>query len=273
MTFIRAGVIGHPIKHSKSPIIHGHWIDRYGLQGSYEAIDIPPAELAARVRRLVAEGYAGFNVTIPHKEEIFKLCDDVDEKARIIGAVNTVKIDGGKLYGTNTDAFGFIENIKQNAPSFDFCRGKAVVIGAGGAARAILYGLLKEGVPRIVLTNRTREKSEILSRMAPGKIVVADWADREGILEDAHLIVNTTALGMTGKDPLELSLSMAPVDALVTDIVYAPLETELLRAAKQRGHQTVTGIGMLLHQARPAFSIWFGVMPDVTEDLQQKVLG
>lgn len=270
--FIRAGVIGYPIKHSKSPLIHGHWIAQHGLQGSYEAIEIAPENLRTRVLQLAADGYAGFNVTIPHKEEIFKLCDDVDPTASIIGAVNTVKIENGKLRGMNTDAFGFIENIRQNTPGFDFRRGPAVVLGAGGAARAILYGLLKEGVPRIILTNRTRDKADVLAQMAPGKIVVANWSDREGLLAGAKLLVNTTALGMTGKDPLDLSLHALPSDALVTDIVYAPLETELLKAAQANGNPIVTGIGMLLHQARPAFREWFGIMPDVTDDLAKKVL-
>lgn len=270
--FIRAGVIGYPVKHSKSPLIHSHWIAHNNLQGSYEAIEIAPEELPSRIAQLVADGYAGFNVTIPHKEEIFRLCDQVDQTATIIGAVNTVKIEHGRLHGTNTDAFGFIENIRQNAPGFDFRRGPAVVLGAGGAARAILYGLLKEGVPRIILTNRTRDKADILATMAPGKIVVANWGDREGVLAGARLLINTTALGMTGKDPLPLSLHALPPDALVTDIVYAPLDTELLIAARKQGNPTVTGIGMLLHQARPAFRIWFGVMPQVTDDLTRKVL-
>lgn len=269
---IRAAVIGHPIKHSKSPIIHGHWIAQYGLNGSYEAIDIAPEDLPARIAQLAADGYAGFNVTIPHKEAIFKLCDEVDEKARLIGAVNTVKIEHGKLYGTNTDAFGFIENIKQDAPGFHFARGPAVVIGAGGAARAVVYGLLQEGVPHITITNRTRDKAEAIAAMAPGKISVVDWADRNGALKNAALVVNTTALGMTGKDPLDLSLGFAPDDALVTDIVYVPLITDLLRQAKIKQLQYVTGIGMLLHQARPAFHLWFGVMPQVDDALREKVL-
>lgn len=269
---IRAAVIGHPINHSKSPIIHGHWIAQFGLNGSYEAIDIAPADLRARVAQMAADGYAGFNVTIPHKEEIFKLCDEVDEKARLIGAVNTVKIDGGKLYGTNTDAFGFIENIKYEVPGFEFTRGPAFVLGAGGAARAVVYGLLQEGVPHITIVNRTRDKAEAIAAMARGKISVVDWDARHDALHDAAIIINTTALGMTGKDALDLSLAHAKDGAVVTDIVYTPLMTDLLKQAKIKQLQYVTGIGMLLHQARPAFRLWFGVMPTVTPELAAKVL-
>lgn len=270
--FIRAGVIGHPINHSKSPIIHGHWIAQHGLDGSYEAIDIAPDMLPARIAQLAADGYAGFNVTIPHKEAIFKFCDDVDEKAQLIGAVNTVKIERGKLYGTNTDAFGFIANIKQNAPGFDFTRGSALVLGAGGAARAVVYGLLQENVPHIIITNRTRDKADMIAAMAPEKISVIDWDMRADAVRDAGLIINTTALGMTGKDPLDISLDGAQDGALVTDIVYAPLMTNLLKQAKDKKLQYVTGIGMLLHQARPAFELWFGVLPQVDDLLRVRVL-
>jgi len=272
MSIIRAGVIGYPVKHSKSPLIHTYWLDEHGIDGSYEAIEIVPDLLDESLRELIHAGYAGFNVTIPFKEEIFKRCARVDEKAQMIGAVNTVTVEHGRLIGTNTDAFGFIENIKQNAPSFNFNGGKAVVLGAGGAARAVIYGLLEEGVPSITLTNRTIEKAEVIRTMNPEKIHVVPWDDREKALEDANLIVNTTALGMTGKDPLELSLDNAPTDALVTDIVYAPLMTDLLKAAQLRGNPIVGGIGMLLHQARPAFKAWFGAMPEVDNLLIEKVL-
>lgn len=269
---IRAAVIGHPIKHSKSPMIHGHWIAQYGLNGSYEAIDIAPDNLPARIAQMVADGYAGFNVTIPHKEAIFKLCDEVDEKARLIGAVNTVKIEHGKLYGTNTDAFGFIENIKQDAPGFNFAAGAALVLGAGGAARAVVYGLLQEGAEHITITNRTRDKAEAIAAMAPGKISVIDWNARNDAVKNAALIINTTALGMAGKDPLDVSLDRAQAGAIVTDIVYTPLMTDLLKQAKTKQLQYVTGIGMLLHQARPAFHLWFGVMPQVDDALRARVL-
>jgi shikimate dehydrogenase len=272
MSFVRAGVIGFPIKHSKSPIIHNYWITQHGLEGSYKAIEIPPDALRETIDLLIGEGYAGFNVTIPHKETIFKLCDGVDERAQAIGAVNTVKIRDGKLHGTNTDAFGFIANIKHHVPEYSFHKGPAALLGAGGAARAIIYGLLEEGVPQIVLTNRTRDKAETLKAMAPDKITIVDWEKRNDAFTDAALIVNSTALGMTGKDALDVNLDKAPEDALVTDIVYAPLMTDLLKQAQMRGNPVVGGIGMLLHQARPAFHAWFGVMPVVTDALVAEVL-
>lgn len=272
MSFVRAGVIGYPVKHSKSPIIHSYWIAQHGLEGSYERIEIAPENLERDVRRLIDEGYAGFNVTIPHKEAIFKLCDGVDERAQAIGAVNTVKIRDGKLHGTNTDSFGFIANIKHHVPEFPFHRGPAALLGAGGAARAIIYGLLEEGVPEIILTNRTRDKAELLKAMAPDKIRIVDWEKRNESFSGASLIVNSTALGMSGKDPLDVDLSSAPEDALVTDIVYVPLVTDLLKQAQLRGNPVVNGIGMLLHQARPAFHAWFGVMPVVTDALVAEVL-
>lgn len=272
MSFIHAAVIGHPIKHSKSPIIHNHWIAHYGLGGGYEAIDIAPGDLADRVAGLVDEGYAGFNVTLPHKEAIFRLCDEIDEKARLIGAVNTVKIEHGKLYGTNTDAFGFIENVHQSAFGVDFLHRPAVVLGAGGAARAVVYALLQAGARCIIVTNRTRDKAEAIRSMDPDVIKVEDWDARDDILLGSGFLVNTTSLGMTGKEPLRIDLSALADGAVVADIVYAPLKTDLLIQAEEKGHQIVTGIGMLLHQARPAFEKWFGILPDVSEELERKVL-
>ncbi len=271
MSFIKCGVIGHPIKHSKSPLIHNHWIEEYGLSGEYKAIDIAPENLKDGVKALVDEGYAGFNVTIPHKQEIFKLCAEVDDVARNIGAVNTVVIRGGELHGTNTDAFGFIENVHRSAFGVDFTHRPAVVLGAGGAARAVVYGLIEAGAQKIILTNRTVDKARDIAKM-DDIIEVADWGDRNVILEGAGFLTNTTSLGMSGKEPLDIDLSMLPEEATVCDIVYAPLMTELLQQAKSRGNQTVTGIGMLLHQARPAFEKWFGVLPDVSEELEKKVL-
>jgi shikimate dehydrogenase len=272
MTIIRAGVIGYPISHSKSPLIHGHWLEHYNIAGTYEAIEISPHHLDEGLRDLVHEGYAGFNVTIPYKEEIFKRCARMDEKAMMIGAVNTVMIEHGRMIGTNTDAFGFIENIKQNSPGFDFTRGPAVVLGAGGAARAVIYGLLQQGVPSIILTNRTAAKAEILRTMSPEKIHVVPWDERGRVLKGANVIINTTALGMKGQEPLDLPLDDAPAGALVTDIVYAPLMTDLLARAAARGNPVVTGIGMLLHQARAGFHLWYGIMPEVTPELEAKVM-
>lgn len=273
MTFVKCGVIGHPINHSKSPIIHNYWISKYGLNGEYVAIDIAPDALTQGVETLIAQGYKGFNVTIPHKQNIIPLCADIDDTARAIGAVNTVTIRDGKLYGSNTDAFGFIENLHVGAFGVDFVHRPAVVLGAGGAARAIVYSLLEAGAQKIILCNRSKEKANELSSMAPLNIAVEEWELRNDVLKDAGLLMNATSLGMTGKESLTIDLSHLPKDATVCDIVYAPLITDLLHAAEKRGNQIVTGIGMLLHQARPAFEKWFGVLPDVGADLEQKVLG
>lgn len=273
MSFIKCGVIGHPIHHSKSPLIHNHWIAERGLSGEYKAIDIAPENLKEGVQALIDEGYAGFNVTIPHKQEIFKLCAGVDDVARAIGAVNTVVIKDGRLHGTNTDAFGFIENVRQNTFGVDFAHRPVVVLGAGGAARAILHGLIEAGAENVIITNRTAEKAQEIAAMNADIVRVAPWEQRNQILEDAGFLTNTTALGMTGKAPLDIDLAALPDDAAVCDIVYAPLMTDLLQQAQRNGNQIVTGIGMLLHQARPAFEKWFGVLPDVTPELEKKVLG
>lgn len=274
--FIKAGVIGHPINHSKSPLIHNYWIKKHGLNGSYEAIDIAPEDLKSGVQRLVDEGYAGFNVTIPHKEAILELCDEIDANAEICGAVNTVAIKDGKLIGHNTDSFGFLANIKEAKPDFNFEAGTAVVIGSGGAARAIVSGLVGHRVPEVMLINRTRARAETIAKeigLGTDLVEVVDWEDRHDALKWANLLVNTTSLGMEGQPPLDLNLDKLPAYALVNDIVYAPLETPLLKAAAAKGNSTVTGIGMLLHQARPAFNEWFGVMPNVDEELERLVLG
>ena len=268
---IKAAVIGHPIAHSKSPLIHGYWIEKYGLDGFYEAIDIPCEALEVRVRDLAAQGYVGFNVTVPHKEAIFEICDEVDDVARAVGAVNTVTLAHGKLYGTNTDGFGFIQNIVQHKNDYDFAADKVVVLGAGGAARAVLQGLLQKGCKDIILLNRTIKRAEKLADDFDF-VQVEAWEKRNKILNGASLLVNTTALGMSGQPALEIDLGALPQEALVTDIVYAPLMTDLLTAAQNRGNPIVTGIGMLLHQARPAFEAWFGVMPEVDEALERLAL-
>lgn len=270
--FIKAGVIGYPVTHSKSPMIHNHWIGQYGLKGEYKAIGIAPDDLQRGIGELIEGGYSGFNVTIPHKQEIFRLCEDVDATAQAIGAVNTVVVRDGKMYGTNTDAFGFIENVRQSAYGVDFIHRPAVVLGAGGAARAIVYSLIESGARRILVANRTSDKAMALAEMNRDIVCTAPWERRHEILHDCGLLVNTTALGMSGKDPLDIDLSFLPDDATVSDIVYAPLMTDLLTQADARGNQIVTGIGMLLHQARPAFEKWFGVLPDVNEALEKKVL-
>ncbi len=274
--FIKTGVIGHPISHSKSPLIHSYWLDSNELSGSYEAIDIKPENLKQDVLDLVNQGYKGFNVTVPHKVAIMELCDVIDPIAEQIEAVNTVTIKKGKLHGTNTDAFGFTENIKQAITrenwDWSFDGGKAVVIGAGGAANAVIHALLEEGVPEITITNRTREKAEILTSRDVRKITAHDWDKRNECFKNANLIINCSALGMAGNAALEVDLKDAPEHALVTDIVYAPLYTDLLNQAIDQGLRVVTGIGMLLHQARPGFELWNGVQPEVTSELEELTL-
>ena len=265
--FIKTGVIGHPIAHSKSPLIHNHWIAEHGLFGSYRALDIPPEDLAEALPQLLrTDGYTGFNLTLPHKEIAMEIIDHYEPIAKAVGAVNTVWLDDhDRICGTNTDAFGFLSNLGQLNPQ------SAMVLGAGGAARAIIYGLLEAGVSQVHLTNRTREKAEAIAA-DDVRIQVVDWEDRSEALAGIALLVNTTSLGMAGTPPLEIDLSALPLDATVSDIVYAPLMTDILAAAQARGNAIVTGIGMLLHQARPAFEQWYGVLPDVTPELEALVL-
>ncbi len=267
---MKAAVIGHPVAHSLSPLIHNYWFKKFNIDGAYQALDIAPAMLQERVRALVEEGYQGFNVTVPHKQNIMDLCDELDDTARAIGAVNTVVIQQGRLRGRNTDAYGYIENIKCGAPSFDFKNKCALVLGAGGAARAVIYGLLNAGFSRVLLTNRTEEKAHALARAFKNVEVVA-WKNREKACIDADLLTNTTVLGMKGQEELAMDLSSLPAHALVCDIVYKPLQTTLLRTAREKNFQTITGIGMLLHQARPAFQAWTNIMPDVDDALTTMV--
>lgn len=270
MTKVLTGLIGHPVSHSLSPLIHNYWIKHYGLDGSYEALDAPPEALAKNIDALCGKGFRGFNVTIPHKQEVFKLCHEVDGAARDIGAVNLVVIEDGKrLYGFNTDAFGFVESIKERASGFSFSSSSALVLGAGGASRAVCYGLRQEGVKDIYIANRTKENAEALAARTGGTAI--DWEKREAVAADVGLIVNTTSLGMTGKPRLDFDFSDVKPDAVVCDIVYAPLKTDFLKQAEEKGCSVVGGIGMLLHQARPSFRAWFGMMPDVTEELLRKV--
>lgn len=267
----RAGVIGHPISHSKSPLIHGHWLEKYGISGEYKAYDVHPQELRDKVMRLRDEGLSGFNVTLPHKQAIMEICTTLNDEAAKIGAVNTVVFyPNGEIEGRNTDAFGFMTNATETHPDFDWRAAPAVVLGAGGAARAILYALKRAGVPEIRLTNRTIETAEELADEFGA--TVHDWHARDAAIQGAGAVINTTSLGMKGQPSLEISLEGVEPGALVYDIVYAPLMTPLLRDAQERGCRVVTGIGMLLHQARPGFQAWFGPMPEVTDELRQKVL-
>lgn len=267
---IRAGVIGWPISHSLSPRLHGYWLREHGIDGTYEAIAVEPGTLETRLREMAEEGFAGLNATIPHKEALLAAADVADDNASRIGAANTAVFNDGRIEVSNTDGFGFIENLRQSAPDHDFRR-PALVIGAGGAARAIVVSLLDAGATAVLIANRTAERAAEVARTFEG-VEAVPWEQRAGACRDAGLVVNTTSLGMAGNPPLDLALGDLPPNALVTDIVYNPLETPLLSAAKARGNPTVDGLGMLLHQARPGFEAWFGVLPDVTDELRAHVL-
>ena len=269
-----AGVMGWPIGHSKSPGLHNYWIAELKLDGAYVPLAVKPEDLATALRALLALGFAGVNLTVPHKEEALRVVDAIDDIAQRIGAINTVIVTpDGKLRGTNTDAFGFMANLKAGAPQFRAEAAPAVVLGAGGAARAVCAALADAGCREIRLINRNRERAETLASRIGKAITVRDWAARSQELSDAGLLVNTTTLGMTGQPPLEIALDALPKTAVVHDIVYAPLETPLLATARTRGHHVVDGLGMLLYQAQPAFAAWFGVTPEVTPGLRAHVLG
>ncbi len=268
----RAGIIGWPVSHSRSPILHGYWLRKYAIAGTYELIPIAPENFAAEFRALPAQGFMGANVTIPHKQVATALCDELDPIARRLGAVNTVVIKNGRFYGSNTDGFGFMENLRVNAPGWNPESGAAVIIGAGGAARAVIAALCDAGVKEIHLFNRTRVRAEQLAAELGGPIVTGDWTGLETALGDCGLLVNCSSLGMIGQPELQLSLQHLPLGALVSDLVYTPLQTPLLAAAAGRGNPTVDGLGMLLHQARPGFAAWFGRMPEVDETLRNLLL-
>jgi shikimate dehydrogenase len=268
----RACVIGWPVEHSRSPLIHRYWLKHYGIDGAYEKEAVRPEDLAGFLGLLGAHGYAGANVTLPHKEAALQLAAVADEAARAIGAANTLWLDqAGRLSAGNTDAYGFITNLETEAANWNTDRRPVMVLGAGGAARAILHGLLTDGASRILLANRTRDRAEALAQAFGPSVTVVDWDDRHQALAGCGLLVNTTSLGMTGKDKLDIDLGALPADAVVADIVYSPLETELLAAARARGNRIVNGLGMLLYQAVPGFERWFGVRPEVTPALRAHV--
>jgi shikimate dehydrogenase len=268
-----AGVIGWPIGHSRSPRLHGHWLQRHHIAGHYVPIALPPERLADGLAALALLGFRGVNVTIPHKEAVLALASARSARAERIGAANTLTFtaDGG-FEADNTDGYGFLANLRQAAPDWKPEAGPALVLGAGGAARAIIVALLDAGAPELRLANRSRDRAEALAAAFGPRIVVQDWDHVERALAGVRTIVNTTALGMAGQPPLTLSLAAAPDDALVTDIVYQPLETPFLAAAKARGLVTVDGLGMLLHQAVPGFERWFGLRPEVDANLRAAVL-
>ncbi|MEQ8229060.1 MAG: shikimate dehydrogenase [Rhodospirillales bacterium] len=271
-----AGVMGWPVGHSLSPVLHGHWLQSLGIDGAYVPLAVAPDDFTRVLAALPRMGFRGANVTVPHKEAALAAVDEADALAQRICAVNTVIVgDGGRLAGTNTDGFGFLENLKDGAPDWNPAAAPAAVLGAGGAARAVVVALIDAGVPELRLMNRTRARAEQLAADldgGTGVIAVHDWDDRNAALDGAGLLVNTTTLGMTGKDALDIGLDALPMDALVNDIVYAPLETDLLAAARARGNPAVDGLGMLLHQARPGFEAWFGQAPEVTASLRSVIL-
>ncbi len=268
-----AGVIGWPIGHSRSPALHGHWLRRYGIAGHYVPVAVDPAQLAASLEAMRLLGFAGCNATIPHKEAALALATKVTETARRIGAANTLTFlpDGG-LGADNTDAYGFIANLRHSAPGWDPSAGPALILGAGGAARAVAAGLIDAGAPDVRIANRTRARAEELRTHIGGPITVVDWSEAAAAMDGAATIVNTTSLGMAGQPPLEIALDAAPATAIATDIVYQPLVTPFLAAAEARGLVTVDGLGMLLHQAVPGFEAWFGQRPQVDDDLRAAVL-
>ena len=267
-----AGVMGWPVAHSRSPVIHNHWIAHHGLNGAYVLLPVQPQNLEPALRALPVLGFAGCNLTIPHKVEALSLVDRVDHLATRIGAINTIVVEADQsLTGRNTDAFGYIESLRDAKPQWRADAGPAVVIGAGGAARAIIVGLIDQGAREIRLANRSWAKAHDMAQEFGAPVSAIAWEDRHEALAGAALLVNTTNQGMQGEAALDLRLDRLPVEALVSDIIYVPMETPLLSAARRHGNDTVNGLGMLLNQARPAFEAWFGVQPDITPELLRQV--
>ena len=260
-----ACVLGYPAKHSKSPKLHGYWLKKYGIDGDYRIEELPPEEFDAFVTNLAGHGYVGANVTMPHKQAAFRLSEP-DEKGRAIGAVNTLWLDGDVLRSTSTDGDGYVASVDAAAPGWSDGLKDAVVLGAGGASRSIVYALLERGIERVHVVNRTRTKAESMRETYGDGVVPAGWDDVPSLLPRAGLLVNTTSLGMHGQGPLEIDLSPLPETAVVSDIVYVPLKTALLAAAEARGLRTSDGLAMLLHQAVKGFELWFGRHPDVTAE-------
>jgi shikimate dehydrogenase len=271
MSAIRACVIGHPVAHSRSPLIHKYWLAVHGIEGDFTREDVAPDTIEAFLDAFPAGPYAGASVTVPHKEAAFRKVAEADPIARALGAVNTLWHRGGKLFGASTDVHGFLANLGRSQPDWEARTKTALVIGAGGASRAVVYGLIERNVSRIVVANRTPARAADLAAHFRQRLVPASFSELPALLRDADLVVNATSLGMKGQPPLVLDLAPLKTAAIVYDIVYAPLETGLLAAARARGNPVVDGLGMLLHQAAPAFERWFGVRPEVTPELRALV--
>lgn len=271
-----AGIMGWPVAHSRSPALHNFWLDEHGIDGAYVPLPVHPEQLTQALRALPALGFRGCNLTIPHKQMALSIVDRVEPVARRIGAMNTVIVAAdGSLEGRNTDVYGFRENLRESAPDWQPAAGPAVVLGAGGAARAVVAALIEMGVLEIRLVNRTSTRAERVAEdlvVRPSRISIHKWNTRDAVLENAGLLVNTTSLGMSGEPELALDLARLPNRAVVADIVYVPLETGLLAAARRRGHRCVDGLGMLLHQGRPGFEAWFGTPVRVSRELRAAVL-
>jgi len=269
-----AGVIGNPISHSRSPRLHRHWLAIYGLPGDYVALRVQEEDLSTVIRTLPKMGFVGANVTIPHKVAVLAIADTISDRAALIGAANTLIFRGdGKIHADNTDGYGFLANLRQNAPGWIADAGPAAVLGAGGAARAVIAALIEAGTTEILLTNRTRPKAEALRQEFGSKVRVIDWVQADNVVEEAATVINTTSLGMTGAPELRVPLDGLHPGQTVTDLVYVPLQTRLLATASAAGCTTVDGLGMLLHQAVPAFERFFGLRPEVTEATRAAVLG
>jgi shikimate dehydrogenase len=273
--FLLAGVMGWPVMHSRSPMLHNYWMQQYGLAGTYLPLAIAPDGLAAALRSLHPLGFAGCNLTIPHKQTAMAIVDEVDTVAKRIGAISCVHVRAdGSLAGTNNDCFGFIHSLKQEQPAWRADAGPAVVLGAGGGARAVCYALMQEGAKEIRIVNRSLERAQTLAgefAVAGVSLQALPWEQRHDALAGAAMVVNTTSQGMAGQGALDIKLDALPNTALAADIIYVPLETPLLAAARQRGNPTWNGLGMLLHQARPAWKLWFGLEPQVTVELRELI--
>jgi len=268
---IKACVIGWPISHSRSPLIHGYWLKQNGIDGSYVRQPVEPSALDAFIANLASAGLAGCNVTLPHKEAVFDLVTPADNSTERLGAVNTVYLRDGKVLGTNTDGEGFLNNLRSAVPGLTLANARAVVLGAGGASLAVVNTLLEQGASEVAVANRTRDKAEQLRRRFGNRVTAIDWAEATDHLGECSLLVNTTSLGMKGQPELTIDLSRLSRTAIVTDIVYTPLRTKLLSDAAAQGNLVVEGLGMLLHQAVPGFALWFGVTPRVTDELHDLV--